>query len=31
MELYRRWMTAGTTSCVLVLVAVFFMVAKPGG
>jgi uncharacterized membrane protein len=31
MELYRRWMTAGTTSCVLILVAVFFMVAKPGG
>jgi uncharacterized membrane protein len=31
MALYQRWRLAGTISCLLVLVAVFFMVAKPGG
>jgi hypothetical protein len=31
LALYQRWRVAGAISCVLVLVAVFFMVAKPGG
>jgi uncharacterized membrane protein len=29
MALHARWLTAGALNCLLVLVAVFFMVAKP--